>query len=151
TDSMIEKVVSTSAARVMEIVSREGIGDGKIQPAARLSLELSSPSVPQSAPSRAAGSQSEIAGPQTPMIPASRVLDRVAGERTSSATTDSTPDATSRTGPAPATTRAPAAAAAVAADPSVPAAGGKAQIEKQVRQPTARELADNEYRKGANA
>jgi MSHA biogenesis protein MshN len=45
----------------------------------------------------------------------------------------------------------PATKIAIATGKPAPAAGGKAEIEKQVRQPTQRDLADNEYRKAASS
>jgi MSHA biogenesis protein MshN len=116
-----------------------------------LSLELSSaPAVPQklaelqpaTAPAGARGA-----------IPASRVLGRATDEPGPGATRETAAD-TVVAPPSSAETAVPKKAAttvAVAVEKAPPATSGKAQIEKEVRQPTQRDLADNEYRKGANS
>jgi MSHA biogenesis protein MshN len=155
TDAVIEKVVSASAAVVTDVAPREAAGDGQLRPSSRLSVELpGSQAAPQPAPSGSKGvaePQPETAGPHA-AIPASRVLGRAVGERASSAASEiAAPEAAPSSGAAAAAPKPPAAAVAVAADQPAPVVSGKTQIEKQVRQPTTRELADNEYRKAANS
>jgi MSHA biogenesis protein MshN len=137
TEAAIEKVVVASAAPS---------GDA-LRPATQLSFELSGP--PQ--PSRAAEPQSEPARPQG-AIPAARVLTRADDERSSVSTAEIAPAAVAA--PPAALKDAPKAPAVAqvsrAADKPPAGTTAKAEIEKQVRQPTPRELADHEYRKAAS-
>jgi MSHA biogenesis protein MshN len=141
TETAIEKVVAASATVATALPSADAL-----QPVTRLSFELSNPTQP----SPAAEPQSE-ARPQG-VIPAARVLTRAGDERSSpsAAETAAAPVAV----PPSAVKDAPKApvAAQVSGATDKPPAGttAKAEIEKQVRQPTARELADHEYRKAAS-
>ena len=142
TAAIIEKVVAATAAVVTDVapVDESGRGDAP-RPAARLSFELASPPAARSA----LESQSEPTRQPAP-IPTARLAGRSSGERNAG----SPP----HVAPAPVTAAAPGAdkdttrhaVALAAAKPSAPATG-KGEIEKQVRQPTGRELADAEYRK----
>jgi len=123
--------VAASAAGVTDVRPQEESRDGEadaLRPAARLSFELASPPVVRPAPPQEASRQPAP-------IPAARVTARASSERSA--------DSTAEAVPAP---KPPVVVAAAKASAPVTAKG---EIEKQVRQPTGRELADNEYRKAA--
>jgi len=148
-EAVIEKVVLASAASVVDGTSDVAAGGAQSQawaPVSRLSFELAR--APAAQP--VAEPAPEAAAPRG-AVPATRVLARAGNERSSPAAGDTpavppTPAVAEDSSGAPpagqATPQRPAAKAA-----AVPAAKG--EIEKQVRQPTARELVDQEYRKAA--
>lgn len=151
TQATLEKMVAGSATVATDVPRGGEPGNGPgdaLRPATRLSFALSNP--PQ--PPRFA-EQSEPARPQEGAIPAARVLTRDGAERTSGSTVETAP-APVAAPPAAAVKDAPKAPAAArvpgAADKPPAGATAKAEIEKQVRQPTPRELADHEYRKAAS-
>ncbi len=135
-DVVIEKVVAASAGVTTDVKPQDDSND-KPLPGSRFSFELSNPpaeTASQSAPAPDRRSASAS-------LPSSRVIGRVDTE----ATTETPP-------PGKASARAerqgmdkPAVVAA--AKPMAGATGAEPGIQKQVRQPTSRELAENEYRK----
>src|SRR6185295_8178445 len=95
--------------------------------------------------------ESEPAETRAPTpVPAERVLSRPA-PGTAAVSDAPARTAVSSSEPPKGSPMAPATAVAVAADKPATPAGSKGEIEKQVRQPSPRDLSDNEYRKGANA
>lgn len=146
TGTVIERVVAASATVVTDVTPRDAAAESQAdrsRAAARMSFELAgAPAAPPLEDARSAAER-----PQVP-IPVSRVLARPEDAREGG--TAGTRDIAS----------APAAAAAsraqgdnskrpAAAAPEKPAASPGQGIEKEVRQPTARDLSDNEYRKAA--
>lgn len=130
----IGKVATAAAGTATDVRPRDEGGGAQMEaPASRLSLELSSPSA-------AAGQAAEqvVADERSP-LPTTRVVGR----------TESDSSPRSDTPAAPAGRPAPAKSAAVVASSkamaSTPAA--RPEIQKEVRQPTPRDLAENEYRK----
>ncbi|MBI1965838.1 MAG: hypothetical protein HYS46_06275 [Betaproteobacteria bacterium] len=135
TETAIEKVVASSAG--VEENAQPGEQSQIGQLASRLSFELSNPPEVASPPPADAGT------PRAP-LPAARVLGRASGEPA----TRSEPAVAREELVAPARpekTKAPAVVAA--ARPSAGAPPDKPEIKKQVRQPTPREQAENEFRK----
>ena len=129
----IERVVTASAGVTSDVKPAEDRGEGP-SPAFRFSFELSNPPA-EAAPQREAQSTDRQDAP--PPLPASRVVGRTgatAGGEQPPARAAARPE---RAEPA----RAPVVAAAK------PAAGAQPGIQKQVRQPSSRDLAENEYRK----
>jgi MSHA biogenesis protein MshN len=120
-EAAIERVVRASAGVTGEAdAAGAGTEHAVIAPASRLSLELSR--VPQTASTQAA-----------PLLPAARVLGR---EEAPGPAPSPEPPAARREPPAkPESHKAPAAATP------------EPEIRKQVREPSPRELAENEYRK----
>src|SRR5690349_21088705 len=125
TDAAIESVVTSSAGVTPSTKPSEASPAGAA-PASRLSFELSStPDLPQA----------QAQGP----VPTSRVVARA------------DPEATPAPREAPAATKPRVRAERVESEkaPAAPAeTGPKPEINKQIKQPTAREQAENEYRKG---
>jgi MSHA biogenesis protein MshN len=137
TDGVIEQVVSSSAGA--NSVARGGARDDaytKELRAFRLSLELSNPPA-DPAPRRGAGAPQAGIEVREPLRTA-RVIGRMDAESAPDATLAS---ASPRT-PGEAGTRAAAVRAAPAAETAI-----QPEIRKQVRDPTPRELAENEYRR----
>lgn len=124
---VIEKVVATSAG----VTANAGPGDDsegvrREALASRLSFDLSSP------PAAAEPGEADTTSP----LPTARVLGRAGADVPSS----------SESLAAPAERPAPARAPAVVASARAPAPA-KPEIQKEVRQPSPRDLAENEYRK----
>jgi MSHA biogenesis protein MshN len=138
TAAVIEEVVAASAAGLAAERARVASGEaaaGSTPPVGRLSFELAHAPQPEPAPAPEAARQPAP-------IPTSRI--------TAPAGPDSAEDTTNARRPAAGASgdgRQPAAVATTKTP--APVKGGNAGIEKTVRQPTARELADVEYRKGA--
>jgi MSHA biogenesis protein MshN len=119
-DVAIEKVVAASAGVVMEARHADTGESAREAPASRLSFELSSPPAPE-----------------PPPVATARVVSRAAPEPTAGpapAAPAARPDEAQRSPAAPAKAQAPAPA-------------GRAEIHKEVRQPTPRDLAESEFRK----
>lgn len=137
TDDVIENVVSTSAgvSPTMRGGGREEVYSQELR-AFRLSLELSNPPS-DSARRRGAEAQQAGTGAREPVSTA-RVIGRMGAESAPDATLAGAPART----PGEAGTRAAAARAVPAAETAT-----QPEIRKQVRDPTPRELAENEYRK----
>jgi len=132
----IEKVVIASAGVTADVKPEEDRGD-RPSPAFRFSFELSNPPAETAPPGDAQATTGKRSVPAP--LPASRVIgradaDSAAGGSEPAAQASARPE---RAGPA----KAPVVATAR------PAAGAQPEIQKQVRQPTSRDLAENEYRK----
>ncbi len=124
TEIAIEKAVAASAGVTLDV--RPGdYSDSAPRPAlaSRLSFELSDPRAPVERPASR--------GP----LPTSRVIGRAATE----------PTTRSEAPAVPAERTEPLKSPAMVATAKVPA--GKPEIQREVRQPTQRDLAENEYRK----
>lgn len=134
----IEKVVIASAGVAVDVKPEEDSGD-KPFPAFRFSFELSNPPTEPAPQSDApAPARRDASGP----LPTSRVIGRVGTE----SATDSAQQG-AKASARPERTNKPAVVAA--AKPVAGATGAETGIQKQVRQPTSRDLAENEYRKAA--
>ena len=137
TEGIIERVVSASAG--VSSATRSGERDEaqllELR-AFRLSLELSNPPA-EPTPRRDAGAPQAAAGVREPLSSA-RLIGRMGAESAS--------DATLAGAPALARSEAVERAAAAPAKPAAQAAI-QPEIRKQLRDPTPRELAENEYRK----
>ena len=139
TGTAVARVAAAPTAVTTDARPRaEGDGDAQSEgPASRLSLELSnSPAPPQRQVARPVPAQEPSA---TQRLPTSRVISRAGSDAS----------ARSEAAPAPVARPEPAPPPAVVASARAPA--GKPQIQKQERQPTPRELADNEYRKATTS
>lgn len=139
TEAAIEKVVAASAGVKEEPQPREESQIGLL--ASRLSFELSNPPEASSSPRADAGAA------RAP-LPAARVLGKASGEPA----VRSEP-AMAREEPAPAARpdKAKTPAVVATAKSSVGTPEGKPVIQKQVRQPTSHDQAENEFRKAAAA
>jgi MSHA biogenesis protein MshN len=122
TDVAIERVVAASAGVVVDVATDAAGESGREAPASRLSFELSNPP-PAAEPARGG-------------VPAERVLARAVQEPRAAGEARTARDETAKP---------PLAVAAVKSPAETPA--GRPDIQKQVRQPTPRDLAENEYRK----
>lgn len=151
-NTIVDRVVAASAVVAADVAPRDPAADdtgAAPRPAGRLSLELSNMPVPQ----RLAEGEPQPAKTREP-IPSARVLARAEGADVSPV---STGESAAAAPSAPAVTPPPVRAAKEPAKPQAvavvdkPAPAGKPGIEKQVHQPTARELSDNEYRKAAGS
>ena len=129
-DVVIEKVVAASAGVMTDVKPADDRGDQPL-PGFRFSFELSNPpaeTVPQS-------------GGAPESLPSSRVISRADTETK----TEIPPPAKASARPERQGTDKPVVVAA--AKPVAGASGTEPGIQKQVRQPSSRELAENEYRK----
>ena len=133
----IERVVIASAGVTADVKPEEDRGDSP-SPASRLSFELSRLPA-ETAPPREAQATTGKGGVPSP-LPTSRVIGRADSAAGSEQPTTQAGVRTERPG-----SDKPAIVAA--AKPAAGAAGAEPGIQKQVRQPTSRELAENEYRK----
>ncbi|MBM3359705.1 MAG: tetratricopeptide repeat protein [Betaproteobacteria bacterium] len=144
----IEKVLAASAAGTADVRPQDADGAVVPPPVSRMSLELSTLPVAVEPPPPPQGARAQPVAQQAP-IPAARVLARAAGEP--SARTEAPARAPAETArreePAAAATRAEPAKTAMVAKPAPAQPAAKTEIEKQVKQPTPRELAENEYRR----
>lgn len=127
TEAAIEKVVAASAGVKEEAQPREESPIGLL--ASRLSFELSNPPEASSSPRADAGAA------RAP-LPAARVLDKAREEPVAPS---ARPD------------KAKAPAVVAVAKPSGGTPEGKPEIQKQVRQPTSRDQAEDEFRKASAA
>lgn len=127
TEIAIERVVAASAGVITDARADDTAEGAREAPASRLSFELSNPPQPETAP--AASSP----------LPAARVIARAPAETPAAGDPPAAP-----TGRAEPVKPAPVVAA-VKGQAAAPA--GRVEIQKEVRQPTPRELAENEYRK----
>ena len=129
----IERVVTASAGVTSDVKPAEDRGEAP-SPAFRFSFELSNPPA-EAAPQRDAPAPDRQEGSQP--LPASRVIGRAApgagGEQPPARAAARTERAEPARTPVVATAR--------------PAAGAQPGIQKQVRQPSSRDLAEDEYRK----
>jgi MSHA biogenesis protein MshN len=145
----IEKVLAASAAGTPDVRPRED-ADGAVvpPPVSRMSLELSTLPVTVEPPPPPQSAHAQPGAQQAP-IPAARVLARAAGEPSarSEAPARAPAETARREEPAAAATRAEPAKTAMVAKPAPAQPAAKTEIEKQVKQPTPRELAENEYRR----
>jgi MSHA biogenesis protein MshN len=140
----VARIAAAPAAATTDVRPRAESG-GEAQPeapASRLSLEL--------ALAPAAMAERLDSAP----LPTSRIIARAATD--TSAPSGGVPSAASRFEPvkapaALASARAPAAAPSETTRAATSSPAGKSQIHKQERQPTPRELADNEYRKATTS
>jgi MSHA biogenesis protein MshN len=149
-ERVVARVAAAPAAVTTDVRPRgEGNGDAPPEgPASRLSLELSNvPAAAQGPTSSSPVSPAEPAASKP--LPASRVLARAAADGAAPAPAPATHAESARSPAVVASAKAPAAPrpdAKFSRSAPAPAAGGP-QIQKQERQPTPRELSDNEYRR----
>jgi len=134
-DVVIEKVVAASAGVTTDVKPQDD-GSDKPLPGFRFSFELSNPPAETSQQSDAPAPEKRSAS-----LPSSRVVGRVDTE----AATETPPPGKSIARTERQGTGKPTVVAA--AKPAAVATGAEAGIQKQVRQPSSRELAENEYRK----
>jgi len=127
-DVVIEKVVAASAGVTTDVKPQDDSGDKPLP--FRFSFELSNPPAETAPPSGASAA-----------LPSSRVVGRVDRE----ATAEAPPPVKASARPERQGTDKPVVVAA--AKPAAGASSAEPGIQKQVRQPTSRELAENEYRK----
>ncbi len=130
-DIVIEKVVAASAGVTTDVNPQDESSD-KPLPGFRFSFELSNPPAEGGAPTSDTRSAS---------LPSSRVVGRVDME----ATTEAPSPGKSRARAERQGTDKPAVVAMT--KPAASVSGTETGIQKQVRQPSSRELAENEYRK----
>lgn len=153
----VTRVATAPAAVTTDARPRaEGIGEAQPEgPASRLSLELANaPSATQERQDSSPVPPAEPAASQP--LPTSRVITRAATD--SSVRGGAAPPPAARAEPvrppaAVASAKVPAAPTLEASSPKAAtvAPTGKSHIQKQERQPTPRELADNEYRKATTS
>ena len=137
-DVVIEKVVAASAGVTTDVKPEEDRGD-KPFPGFRFSFELSNP------PAEAAP-QSDAPTPGRRSVSAPLSSSRAVGRVETETTTDA-PQPAAKAGTRPERSGSDKPAVVAAAKPVAGAAGTEPGIQKQVRQATSRELAENEYRK----
>lgn len=129
TEVAIERVVAATAGVAMVSKPVDESAVAREAPASRLSFELSVPAAPVEQTIPAASSP----------LPAARVVGRAAADSSSGRDAPAAPAERAEA------VKSPAPAAAPKGQASAPAA--RQQIQKEVRQPAPRELAENEYRK----
>lgn len=147
TEVAIEKVVAASAG----VTVRPHAEEENVQPASRLSLELSNPPSAAAlqhagAPARAETSTPEAGTPRTPLS-AARVIGRANVEPAARGESPTAREEAVPSAARPMATKATTVVAAAKPPAGATAAVVQQEIQKQVRQPTPREQAENEYRK----